>query len=201
VAAVLATATPEARAPLEVLCAALREPQTSWGRQLAARHVAELGPRARDAAPALLALLRPNKIPTGVQNEVTDVLHALASIGPAGEGVLDALLARLPEDQGNYYQSWGNPVALAIKKFGPSAVPALERLFKEGKTDRERRCAAIALGYLGPGATSAIPLLDAALKRLQEKDEKTEAERWMENTLQPVLRDLRRASVTAPKKG
>src|SRR5262249_1068692 len=133
------------------------------------------------------------RIPTGVRNELTDALEALAGIGPAGPGVLEALLAQLPEDGGNYFQSWDNPVALALKKFGPTAVPALLRTFQDGKTDRERRCAAIALGYQGAGAKAALPTLEAALKRLQEKDAKTIAERGLENALQAALTEIRRA--------
>jgi WD40 repeat protein/HEAT repeat protein/tRNA A-37 threonylcarbamoyl transferase component Bud32 len=64
-AAVLASHTPDAAEPLKVLCAALREPQVSWGRQLAAQYVARLGPRARDAVPALLDRLRQSKILRG----------------------------------------------------------------------------------------------------------------------------------------
>jgi hypothetical protein len=134
-----------------------------------------------------------------VNNEITDVLNALASIGPAGDGVLEALLARLPEDKGNIYQPWGNPVALAFKKFGPTAVPALLRLFREGKTDQERRCAVVALGYIGPGAKQAVPDLEAVLKRLKDRDDKTEAERWMQNTLEPALRSIRKASGSVEK--
>jgi HEAT repeat protein len=190
-AAVLAHLTPEAREPLEVLCAALAEPRETWARTLAIRYVAELGPRAKDAAPALLALLRQRKIPRGAQNETSDLLNALGRIGPAGEGVLEALLARLPEDGGNIYQSWDNPVARAVVRYGPTAVPQLVRLFKEGKTLRARRCAAIALGYLGPAAKEAVPILEPVWQRLQEKEEKTEEERWLENTLRPALERIR----------
>jgi hypothetical protein len=198
-AAALAARTPEARAPLEILCAAVRDPRPTPARQAAIRHLAQLGPRAKDAAPALIALLQGQKIPTGVRNELTDALEALASIGPAGERVLEVLLARLPEDGGNYYHAFNNPVALALKKFGPTAVPALLRTFKEGKTDKERRCAVLALGYQGVGAKPAVPALEAARKRLREKDDKTTAERGMENTLQAALNDIHRALASADK--
>jgi HEAT repeat protein len=121
-------------------------------RTAAARTLATLGPRAKDAVPELLDCMA--KPALGIEFEVA-VAKALKSIGAAA---MPDLLAALGS---------GDPrrrftAARALAKLGPQAAGATQRLvavLERDPDDGVRSSAAAALGAIGQPAAAAVPAL------------------------------------------
>ena len=190
-AGTLCDLTPEAPEPLPVLIAAVKDDSPQGGRWQAVEHLARLGLRAKEAGPALLELARKEKLRPRSSWDHKYLAEALVKMAPAVKEVIPMLIARLPEDEGVYWDRHFNPMAEALANIGPPAIPELLRTFKESKNERQRRGAAIALGYLGPAAKEALPDLEAALKPLQEREQLTDSERWLKRTLEAALGGIR----------
>jgi HEAT repeat protein len=121
-------------------------------RTAAARTLAALGPRAKDAVPELLDCMA--KTASGIEFEVA-VAKAMKSIGAAG---LPDLLAAL----GSADPRRRFTAARALAKLGPlaaSATPQLVAALERDRDDAVRASAATALGAIGPPAAAALPAL------------------------------------------
>jgi len=90
----------------------------------------------------------------------------MGRIGPGAKEAIPVLIDKLAEDEGNDH----HPVATALARIGPDALPELRRVFRESKHAAQRVAAIHALGYLGAAARQAVPDLEAALKEVQDKD-------------------------------
>jgi len=124
-------------------------------RTAAAKTLAGMGPRAKEAMPALLeALGRPA---AGIEFERA-VGQAIQAIGPAA---LPELLTALKSND----TQTRTCAATALGKIGPSASGAVQALIGALESDRDygvRSSAAAALGAIGPGAKAALPALKRA---------------------------------------
>jgi len=124
-------------------------------RTAAARSLAGLGPRAREAIPALLeALGRPT---AGIEFQRA-VSQAIQAIGAAA---LPELLMALKSSDSQTRAC----AAKALEKIGPSAEGAVQALANVVEADPNyevRASAASALGAMGPAAKAALPALRKA---------------------------------------
>jgi HEAT repeat protein len=185
-AGTLARFTPEDPELPAILIEGLAVEKESWGtRYPAARHLSRLGPRAKDAIPALITLAKRGKLSLSYIDENSYVVLALGKIGPDARDAVPVLIAKLPEDRSHpnwpnshgYITEHDNPVAVSLARIGPAAIPELVRTLKEGKDDHQRVGAVIALGYLGPAGKDALPELEAALKKANS-DQNDWGEDW-----------------------
>lgn len=123
----------------------------------AAAALADLGPKAADAAPALVKTLR-------VKNE--DVrLNAALALGKIGVAAVKPLLPALEDKEADirFYAVWAvGWVGPDAKEAGPKVVALLA-----DKDDNVRRKAAYALGRINPEPTAAV---DALIKALADKN-------------------------------
>ena len=122
-------------------------------RRDAAYELHVLGPRAKDAVPALTKALRDRD-----QHLWYYAATALARIGPDAVEATPALLDALRDGRG---QRWYR-AAYALGQVGKAIVPELRAAVTE-ESDRLRRGAAKALGWIGPDAEAAIPELEDLL--------------------------------------
>ena len=109
--------------------------------------LAELGPQAKSAIPALTKLL------TDSEREFRLLVAAtIAKINPQSTAALPpvAELAHDPQYQFLAIETLG--------KMGPIAIPTLMKLAKEQDESR-RGYAVVALGHIGPDAKTAVPVL------------------------------------------
>ena len=124
-------------------------------RTAAARALATMGPRAKEAVPALLAAMAQRS--GGIEFEMA-VARAFRAIGaPAVPELLIAL--RGPNAERRFY------AARALMKIGPAAsdaVPALIETLERDPSYGVRANAAAALGDIGPAAAVALPALQRA---------------------------------------
>jgi HEAT repeat protein len=145
--------------------------------------LAQLGPGAAPAVPALIAELQER--PPGSR---TSVIHALGRMGPAASAAVPLLERELADEKSNA-REW---VAEALGRIGPAALKNIDLLVKLGLRDEPDGCreglsllgqaavpaviralesrdaalmspAARFLGGLGPLADQAVPALTAAL--------------------------------------
>jgi WD40 repeat protein/HEAT repeat protein len=145
-------------------------------RYSAVRHLLRLGPRAQDAVPGLIELVKKGQLGRGYRDETAYAVQILGKIGPAAKEAIPVLIDKLPTDESHpnwpnehgYITEHGNPVAVALSRIGPAIIPDLLRTLKEGKDDHQRIGAVIALGYLGPSGKEALPELEAALKKAND---------------------------------
>ena len=122
----------------------------------AAEALAEIGPPARAAVPALVKAMN-------VSNKHALRLCAVKAVGRIGAEAREAIpsLIIALEGEGSGYVS---PAAVdALVQIGPVAVPALIKALRESKP-AVRQAASEALGRLGPAAKAAVPALSEALK-------------------------------------
>lgn len=121
-----------------------RDPQ---GQANAVQVLAQIGPGAAAAVPALRAMLG--------QNAATlEVVRALGAIGPEARAATPDLLPLLESD----HQPTRLIAALALGNIGPDAVPKLIELLQRGDS-QVQVLAALSLGQMGPAAQAAVPAL------------------------------------------
>ena len=124
-------------------------------RTAAARSLAALGPRAREAVPALLAGMMRSS--AGIEFEMA-VAKAFKALGSAAVPQLVAAL-RVPDARTRFY------AARALATVGPPAAPAVGALVAVLQRDPDygvRGSAATALGGIGAAAASATAALHKA---------------------------------------
>ena len=132
------------------LIKALGYQKDSWVRMDAAYALADIGPAARAAIPALIAALANDDLPAS---------HALGRIGPVA---VPALIAALGDENAKVRAN----AAFALAYMGApasGAVPALI-IALEDNDHLVQMEAALALGMIGPAAAEAIPALKAAAR-------------------------------------
>jgi len=126
-------------------------------RRVAVVTLGGIGPRAKEAIPALIAALKDDD--PGVRQTAAG---ALGGIGPEAKEAIPALIAALKDGDPGVRRT----AAEALEGIGPAAkeaIPALIAALKDGDP-WVRRTAAEALGAIGPAAKEAIPALITALK-------------------------------------
>ena len=169
---------PEGRVCIPALIKALGDKESS-GVDAAARALGLLGPRARQAVPALAATLS-RKIDGPYDNEgdpIVDAAKALVRIGPEARSAIPALIDAVKRGHGGPVGFGGKEdefdyestaaCARVLGAFGPAAkaaVPVLIGVLRDHKKGDEenwevRREAALALGRIGPDAKEAISVL------------------------------------------
>lgn len=130
-------------------------------RQAAAQQLGELGPKAIEAAPALIELLR---------DEDPGVFEAASkALGRMGPKAVPLLIEGLGSKQTNVCRG----AALSLSLIGPQAAPAVKPLIavvQEGRPE-ERLAALVALRDVGPAAKPAVPAL---LKATRADDFRTQ---------------------------
>lgn len=134
---------------VEILVPALRDPSPQV-RQSAARALAEMGPAAAPAVPALGAALYDSD--GSVRQSAVDALARL--------GALEELAKAASSADPNVRR-----LALSnLPSFGARAIPVLNAALESEDPDNVMQAAAI-LGYMQPPATAAVPSLARALQR------------------------------------
>jgi HEAT repeat protein len=121
-----------------------------------------LGPKAKDAVPALVAILKSD----GSAPFRQEIIDALESIGMASEQSVPALVGLLSDDNLEVRRG----ATFALGKIGPAAKAALPAIRKNFDNDQELRPISIwAMVHIAPGdekiADEAVPFMIAALKR------------------------------------
>jgi HEAT repeat protein len=122
---------------------------------------------AESVIPTLVALLRDRT--QSMENRGL-AAFSLGNIGPKAKAAVPALreaLMRVDEPAAKYRERvYGNALC-ALRELGPSAEPAIPELIAILQThedENRRQVAAEALGSIGPGARTTIPILTMALK-------------------------------------
>jgi len=155
-------------------------------REAAADALAEMGPQAVDAVPALIQALRNEEEDSDLRQAASDALGAIGSeavpvlvqaladedervrwaaaraledMGPQAVEAIPALIQALRD--GDEDVSWA--AASALGDIGPEAIPVLIEALGERDTN-VRRGAILALGWIGPEAKEAAPLIIQALE-------------------------------------
>jgi WD40 repeat protein len=128
-----------------------------YARHKAARALGALGPRAREAIPALAAALKDPE-----RHVRTSAARALGQTVPATRGALAALLAALKDPESDVREAAG----WSLRQRGlapPEAVPDLLAACRDRDAAvREAACAC--LGRMGAATPGSVPALGAALK-------------------------------------
>jgi len=149
-----------------------------YAREGACRELAELGPEAAEAVPALIQVLNDDPANTARYNAAT----ALGAIGPAAEAAAGDLISALRHDKHGVPRE----AAKALGRLGPAgkaAVPDLMHALGEHRELDVRLNAAGSLGLLGEPI--ALPALKGAL--LDEHYAVREAA--LKELARPVFRD------------
>jgi HEAT repeat protein len=158
--------------------------------EAAAGALAELGPQAVDAVPALLQALMNEEEDSGRRQAASDALAAIGSeavpalvqamtegdervrnaaaralkdIGPQAVDAIPALIQAL----GDQDDDVGLAAASALGDVGPEAIPMLIEALGD-RNAQARRGAILALGWIGPEAKEAAPLIVQALEEESE---------------------------------
>jgi HEAT repeat protein len=121
--------------------------------------IGAIGADAADAVPSLLALVKDTAVPAGARYAAA---YALGRIGaPASEA--EATLRELSASDDELMATVAAWAALKIKPGDAvvveRAIPLLRRALR-GERDIARLEAAVALGDIGPAASSAVPILE-----------------------------------------
>jgi HEAT repeat protein len=143
------------RQAVDVLGQCLEDPD-EFARLTAAVHLAEIGPDAEPALPALIRALADQSPPVPGA-----AARALGKIGPRAKAAVPALL------QSSFRPGQGSAVADSAKGIGPEAVPALIVGLDDPAV---RATAAESLGKLGTGASAAVPRLRALVNNAPGKE-------------------------------
>jgi hypothetical protein len=120
----------------------------------AAWTLGEMGPKAKEAIPALIEALKTEPKPG---ESLPD--NAAQALGKIGEGAVPALIEILKDKRAN--KAWPH-AATALKVIGPKAKDAVPVLVEIAKTTKEPLAPLIAvdaLGAIGPAAKEAVPTL------------------------------------------
>lgn len=158
------------RSPAE-LVAALKDKALS-SRVDAALDLGKLGPSAKDAVPALIAVLAEDKDPFARRAAAV----ALGQIGPAAREAVPRLVAILVT-QAEYATLVPLEAGVALAKVDPegtASVPLLTAKLKD-PADYVRLYAAISLGGQGSAARAGAPALIDALKKDKWNDVRSAA--------------------------
>lgn len=119
----------------------------------AAGAIHDIGPEAKDAVPALIAVLEKPAITAAGGDNTPDshgsAMFALIGIGPAAKPAIPALI-KLLDSENFHNQYWSCRALAAIGAEAKPAVPDLCRLTKDA-VPSVRRHAAMALGKIGSG--------------------------------------------------
>jgi hypothetical protein len=207
-AAALLRLTPDAEEPATVIVAAVQG-KDRVARDAAVRHVGRLGARARPAVPALALLAGKSKLQSHYRDESWYAVHALAELGPEARAAVPALLAKLGED-------WANPnwtaketgyvdpetclATVALARIGSAALPDLLRTAREGKDGKQRMHALLAVGFMGPAAQEALPVLEAMLQeQLDPKRKPQQEDAQLRAALRLAIGNIRKADARPPE--
>jgi hypothetical protein len=128
----------------------------------AAWTLGEMGPKAKDAIPALIEAL--NKAPMPGESLPDNAALALGKIGP---DAVPPLLEVLKDKKAD--KAWPH-AATALKVIGPGAkdaVPVLVEVAKSSKDPLAPLLAVDAIGAIGPKAKEAVPALVELLRHNQ----------------------------------
>jgi HEAT repeat protein len=159
-------------------------------REAAANALAESGPQAVDAVPALIQALRNEEQDWALREAASDALGAIGAeavpaliealsdedervrgaavgalrdMGPQASDAIPALVQTLRDENDDVSMD----AATALGEIGPQAIPALIEVV--GDRDAQvRRGAIVALGFIGPEAKEAAPLIIQALGEDEE---------------------------------
>jgi HEAT repeat protein len=165
---------PNGEACVPALIAALKHEDDDTA-LVAAHCLGALGPRARDAIPALTVVLtREHDAPFWPgRNPQVAAAKALRRIGPVAKSAIPAIIRTFESRHiGDVIQDYETAAAAAesIGSFGTearSAIPALVEALRSRDKDADdrpiRRAAALALGRIRPEARAAIPVLRETL--------------------------------------
>lgn len=129
----------------------------------ASYHLMKLGPKAKEALPALIKSLDDSD-----KQVWSNSVSAIAAIGPDATEAIPALIDDLDSKKGRGQRGFDKNQALfrsayALTRIGPAAIPPLIQAL--GGDDAALRAgAAKALGGMGPAAKEAIPALVSNLK-------------------------------------
>lgn len=148
--------------PLEKLVEQLQSGDTP-ARRDASYHLLKLGPKAKDALPALIKALDDQD-----KQVWSNSVSSIAAIGPEATEAIPALIEDLDSRQGRGQRGFDRNQALfrtayALTCIGPAAIPPLIKSLN-GEDSAQRAGAAKALGGMGPVAKEAIPALVSNLK-------------------------------------
>ena len=133
--------------PIAALAKALLSDTDLSNRVTAADSLAEIGPAAKDAVPALIKALRSED-----RNTRISAAYALQKIGPAAESAVPALIEALKDDAIRV------DAVSALGAIGPGAKQAVPALLAATKVDPMPKYVAT-FGRIGPGAKAAVPFL------------------------------------------
>src|SRR5262245_60515983 len=124
-------------------------------RRSAAKALAEMGPQARDAVPALTETLKDKDLFVRRFSA-----QALGAIGPEAKSAIPALVGALGESRKEMVVA----SARALGQLGPDGIKSLADILKDRKRDLTlRRKATESLGASTKDAKSAVPVLIEAL--------------------------------------
>jgi len=137
----------------------------------AAGALADIGPEARDALPALRRAFQKHQGHLFVAPKIVEALSRMGQ--PAVPVLIDALKSNC---RNNYLVQ--EAAATGLGKIGPEAreaVPTLIAMLKKDDKDVRRRACQV-LGKIGPEARAAVPALKEALK--DKNDSVRESAAW-----------------------
>jgi HEAT repeat protein len=141
------------KAPIKDLQKGLQS-KDSFERQAAAGALAKLGPKAKDAVPALIKALE------DPDEEVRQrIPYALGKIGPAAKSAVPALIARL-KDESEEVRYWA---ALALGQIDPEAAGVFDALKGMVKEPKAGPAAATTLGLIKSKTKEVLVVLGEAL--------------------------------------
>ena len=143
--------------PLEKLVSQLQSGDTP-ARRDASYHLLKLGPKAREALPALMKALEDQD-----KQVWSNCVSAIAAIGPEAREAIPVLIDGLDSRKGRGQRGFDRNQALfrsayALTRIGSQAIPPLIQALN-GEDSAQRAGAAKALGGMGPAAKEAIPAL------------------------------------------
>jgi HEAT repeat protein len=81
----------------------------------------------------------------------------------------------------------GWPRFASNAQIGEEALPELLKVYETDKDAKRRRAAVMSIGYMGPIAKSSLPKLEAEKKRIDELEEKSKDDEWLELALKKAI--------------
>jgi HEAT repeat protein len=129
-------------------------------RKATAEVLGRLGPKAREAIPALLRAAC--DIDAAVRRAAAAALDQIDSDWPTDPGATAAVPALIKE-MGRRWPDISQAASLLLSRIGRAAVPELARALADGASDRRQVFVAQTLGRIGPDAAPAVAALAQAL--------------------------------------